>query len=79
MPTGYEVLVPQPNRQTEILRSAEDDNSRSASVDAILAKHGWNGPRRKFRGHTGTPKRYAVAGLNRGCVSVTFFHLGGSR
>jgi hypothetical protein len=75
MPTGYEVLVPQPNRQTEILRSDQDDNSRSAFIDAMLVKYGLDGPRRKFR--NSTPKRYAVAGLNRGCVSVTFFHLGG--
>jgi hypothetical protein len=75
MQQGYEVLVPQPLRRTEILRSDSDDNSRSAFIDAMLVKYGLDGPRRKFRGVT--PRAMTVSVAHHGCTSVTFFHLGG--
>ena len=71
------LAIPQPNRMTEILRSSDDDNSRSAVIDQLCAKYGLGGRRRRFIGQGGTPRHIAVSVAHHGVTSVTFFHLGG--
>lgn len=61
-----EVAVPKLQR-TEVPRSEENDNSRSAVVDALCAKYGLNHKPRR-----GT-LRFAHAATNHGVRSFTFY------
>jgi hypothetical protein len=56
-----------PKQQIEVPRSAEDDNSRAAVVDAICSKHGlkFKFPRNTFR--------FAHTATNHGVRSFTFY------
>jgi hypothetical protein len=70
----FEVLVPQPNRKTEIPRSCFDDNSRSAFVARMVAKYRTTPASRRFKGVAGTPQHIAVSVAHHGVTSITFHH-----